>query len=182
MTMLLPYNLFLARKAINYVNIQIGVTSTNQMPIQTPEQIDRKHHYEVELFKIRDSVMQRVQEHVGNTRSNSFYRKHMMFSNAATIESHLGNCGEKAILAFSYLKNLGAKPLDLFDIDLENDGHTFVVIGRETGYMMPPNTWNPESVVCDPWTNQAYPIKLYDSKAPFTGNLILHYRYGGSPS
>ncbi|SIP72562.1 hypothetical protein XIS1_1560034 [Xenorhabdus innexi] len=31
----LPYNLFLARKAINYVNNEIGITSPNQLPTQT---------------------------------------------------------------------------------------------------------------------------------------------------
>ncbi|BET95879.1 hypothetical protein [Xenorhabdus taiwanensis] len=178
--MSLPYNLFLARRAINYVNIQIGIISPNKLPYQTLEQQYERNRCNFELLNTRIAIQERLRQVVDEIPSDSFYRKHALLSNVTTIESHLGNCGEKAILAFSHLKMLGARPLDLFDINIDNrseDAHTIVVIGRITGHETDPKTWNHESVVCDPWDNQIYPISLYDSKIPFRGGLILHYRY-----
>ncbi|CDG16718.1 hypothetical protein [Xenorhabdus doucetiae] len=185
MSMLTLRYLFLAKQAINYVNNTVGVISPNQLPTQTQEQQDERRRCNIELSRMRNSIQERLEPMLGNsnTLSDSFYRKYFLLSNFDTVTSHLGNCGEKTILAFSYLKMRGARPLELFDIDIDNkgeDAHSILVIGRVAGNDLFPNTWNRESVVCDPWNNQCYPSSLYDSKTPFTGRLILNYRYGNN--
>ncbi|MDX7985900.1 hypothetical protein FE392_00905 [Xenorhabdus sp. 12] len=176
--MTLTRNIFLARKAINHVNIQLGIVSPNQLPTQTPEQRNEKSDRNYELQCRRGAIEQNL---VGNRRSDDYWRKYILLTNIAAIELKLGNCGEKAMLAFSYLMTQGAKPIDLFDIvDTDNEeqnGHTIVVIGRVTGKDTKTTTWNYESVICDPWANQIYPCSLYGQKAPFVGKLILRYRY-----
>ncbi|MDX7992827.1 hypothetical protein [Xenorhabdus littoralis] len=177
----LPYNLFLARRAINYVNISVGVISPNQLPGQSIGQKNNMRRANNELDTIRKSIQENLRAIVGNTHSKLYYRKMILLTSANATESKLGNCGEKAIIAFSHLKMLGVKPLDLFDIDIDDrgrQGHTIVVIGRVTGNETEPSTWNHESVVCDPWSNQVYPSSIYGRKAPFIGELILRYRYG----
>ncbi|WP_340621336.1 hypothetical protein [Xenorhabdus siamensis] len=179
--MSLSRNIFLARKAINYVNIKIGITSPNQLPTQTVEQKKLSNELNKQLYSIRMSTHARLNEVSNNRQTYDHNRKHIFLTSAAAIEYRLGNCGEKAIVAFSYLKMQGVEPLDLFDVDIDDlgkDGHTIVVIGRLQGNTKEPDTWNREAVICDPWSNCAYPSYCYDQNIPFDGELILRYRHG----
>ncbi|WP_340609515.1 hypothetical protein [Xenorhabdus bharatensis] len=177
----LPYNLFLARRAINYVNNKIQVISPNRLPTETNEQKDLKKELERRLENRRNAADLRADAVSGNIFTRNKIRTIMLLTNASTIESKIGNCGEKAILAFYYLKMQQVEPLELFDASMgeaADDYHTFVVIGRTRGIETDPSTWNHETVVCDPWAEQVYPSYSYNSHAQFTGELILIYRQG----
>ncbi|WP_340616845.1 hypothetical protein [Xenorhabdus entomophaga] len=182
--MSLPWNLFLARRAINFVNITLGITSPNQLPAETQEQQNQKSEYNNQVSLMRNRVENIVDRAWKRRNSreerNDLYRKVIMGTSAYVIENRIGNCAEKSCVAFTRLKRMGAKPLELFEININNqddDYHSIVVIGRTTGNSQQPRTWNHEAVICDAWSKQAYPSTLYENNIAFAGQLTLLHRY-----
>ncbi len=103
---------------------------------------------------------------------------------AASAAAHYGcgNCNEQAALAFIYLRDKGIFPIDW--VDKENflpgfGGHSFVVIGRESGKIKPAD-WGESAVICDPHGEEtAYPasqIEQYMPRAKLIGKLRLNGR------
>ncbi|OTA20339.1 hypothetical protein Xbed_01564 [Xenorhabdus beddingii] len=188
MSMLTLRHLFFAKKAINYVNNTVRVVSSNQIP-ETPELHQHRKtaaegiDYLRELVSIETEI-NLEKSHIRNDAPNineECYRRYIPISSAYATEFHIGNCGEKAAIAFAHLKLIGIKPLDFFSVNVDDKGddyHAIVVIGRTTGRCLEPLTWNREAVICDPWDKKAYPAHLYPDKAAFKGTLQLRYRYG----
>lgn len=73
---------------------------------------------------------------------------------AETAEA--GNCGEHAAVAFAYLLNRGARPLDYMTLSPGGD-HCFVLVGRKRGSdPTSPTTWGADAYVCDAWSSQVF--------------------------
>jgi hypothetical protein len=67
-------------------------------------------------------------------------------------QTHAGNCGEHAAVAFVYLKNQikEARPIDFMDYVGKN--HNFVILNRPENIPIDRfEEWSKEAVVCDPW-------------------------------
>ncbi|MBI6549610.1 hypothetical protein [Xenorhabdus lircayensis] len=184
--MTLARNIFLARKAINYVNKEIGVLSLNTINVDSYADILTLEDYQRAMLNMRqiinDTVERREFHHFENTgelsNNNMLYK--IIARSAYASKFHLGNCSEKAAIAFSRLKFLGARPLDIFlliDEHQARNNHSFVVLGRTNGIPQQPSTWNHEATICDAWGDQAYPSYLYDNHISFAGTLTLLYRY-----
>jgi hypothetical protein len=73
-----------------------------------------------------------------------------------TIQYGAGNCSDQACVAFIELYDAGIRPLDIMYITKGQYGHAFVVIGKIENGSEDPSTWGSETVVCDPWNNDAY--------------------------
>ncbi|WP_139837467.1 hypothetical protein [Xenorhabdus beddingii] len=185
--MLTLRHLFLAKKAINYVNNTVGVVSLNQIPHipelhQYGEVAAESIGYLRELIFIETKInlkKSRIRNDAPNFNEEC-YRRYIPIRSAYATEFHVGNCGEKAAIAFAHLKLLGVKPVEFFSVNVDDKGddyHAIVVIGRTTGRCLEPLTWNQEAVICDPWDKKAYPARLYHDKAAFKGTLKLRYRY-----
>ncbi|MDX7985901.1 hypothetical protein FE392_00920 [Xenorhabdus sp. 12] len=184
--MSLARNILLARRAINYVNKEIGVMSLNRVNVESYGDFLTYEYYKDSMVNMRniitDTIKRRGFHHFVDTGelSNNNMLHTIMARTAYSSEFHLGNCAEKAAVSFSRLKFLGAKPLDIFLLTDEHEtrnNHSFVVIGRTKGILHDPSTWDHEATICDAWTNQAYPSYLYYEKIPLTGTLTLRYRY-----
>ncbi|PHM70917.1 hypothetical protein [Xenorhabdus kozodoii] len=187
MSMRTLYNLFMAKKAINYVNNSVEVISPNQIP-KIPELLPYRDDMKLQLHHMRKMIDQTTRKNVirDNIKRDEphfyqkLYGKRIPIRSAYATEWHVGNCGEKAAIAFAHLKFNRVKPLDFFSIDIDNlgnDHHSIVVIGRVTGNSTDPATWGREAVICDPWDKTAYPAHLYPDKVAFKGRLKLRYRY-----
>ncbi|HSU17541.1 hypothetical protein [Longimicrobium sp.] len=127
---------------------------------------------------------------------------------AAAVRLHrIGNCEEKAYLAFDMLATRGVRPLELMAVSQPDDDppdtvrgaisgiqedfggpdHAFVVIGRVGGNLRDYRTWNEGTVVCDPWAGRAYYCELFDEEMELirrvTGGytrtqLVVEHRQG----
>jgi hypothetical protein len=75
---------------------------------------------------------------------------------ALTLKYNVGNCCEKActVFDFIYQKSTGNElNLELFNNPFID--HFFVVIGREICTdPTDPRTWNPDTIICDPWIEE----------------------------
>ena len=65
------------------------------------------------------------------------------------LRSGCGNCTEFTSAAFVWLYSHRAFPIDY--MSMERSDHRFLLLGRQTGYPQSPETWNPGTIVCDPW-------------------------------
>ncbi|MBC8953994.1 hypothetical protein [Xenorhabdus sp. PB62.4] len=128
------------RKAINFVNITIRIISPNQLPAEKPEQQNQRSEYNTQVSLTRsrfENIVDRAwQRRNGLEERNDLYRKVIMGTSAYAIENRIGNCAEKSCVAFTRLKRMVAKPLELFEININkqhDDYHSIVIIGRTTG-------------------------------------------------
>ncbi|MDR0219442.1 MAG: hypothetical protein LBI71_11340 [Enterobacteriaceae bacterium] len=182
--MSLARNILLARRAINYVNDTLGVISPNQIP-KTPEFLENRKQTNTKLKSLRKYInrtLDRKMKRDGITKDKSdyniqSYKRIIPIRSAYASKYHVGNCGEKAAIAFTRLKFLGARPIEFFSIKMLNDTHSIIVIGRISGDRLNPSTWNRDAVICDPWDNKAYPAFRYIDKIAFQGVLTFRYRY-----
>lgn len=92
------------------------------------------------------------------------------------LAHRVGNCQVKAAVAFDFLARLAAHPkLELMSlnqawhgadtvtanvtglvVEFAGPDHVFVVIGRVSGHITDYTGWNPDAVVCDPWSKRCY--------------------------
>lgn len=83
------------------------------------------------------------------------------------IEWGVGNCFEKACVAFYYLLScrLNARPLDLVSLKKFPGDHAFLLIGRPSESDISDfSSWGSDCVVCDPWDNKAYSASVIPDK------------------
>ncbi|MBI6549609.1 hypothetical protein [Xenorhabdus lircayensis] len=186
--MTLARNIFLARRSINYVNIKVGIISPNKFNPVTRGNVHNRIQFDNELAYIRRVVYSKLYLTLSDSlnrtgclaNNKQFFNYFSKITSAYATERKVGNCGELSCIALAHLKLLGAKPLDFFAIDMNNqrqEKHAFIVIGRTTGNPIQPATWNREAVICDPWCHKAYSVQNYSANVPFQGDLLLEYRY-----
>ncbi len=87
-----------------------------------------------------------------------------------------GNCSDQAAMAFVHLydhADASVRPLDL--MFLTNGKHAFVALGIKVRHALikvegveHPSMWGDETVICDPWNNDAYYLEQ-----PGSANLLL---------
>jgi hypothetical protein len=69
----------------------------------------------------------------------------------------VGNCGELADNAYKFLKHtLRQRKVDRCFIT--SGDHAFIVIGRQDNSNEDYRTWGQNAVVCDPWSNEIFPV------------------------
>lgn len=83
----------------------------------------------------------------------------------------MGNCGEQASVAFTYLMNRGVKDLAVFGLEIDppykslNFNHCFVVLGLKNeppptqflSFRQFPTGWE-DAVWCDPWAGKCFEV------------------------
>jgi len=91
---------------------------------------------------------------------------------ARSIEKKIGNCYEMARIGLRF-PELGDTPIET--ITIRGGDHTFLVIGRDpTTEVSDISSWNPEAVICDPWSQSCYPAKLHEEfLRNYTGLALL---------
>lgn len=118
----------------------------------------------------------------------------------AAVTTHIGNCEQQASVAFDYLARSGHRKQVAFALEMvalhdranpeQDDQHVVVVIGRNDGAIEDPSAWNPEAVICDPWAEEAYPVRELGARSsaehllyPYIGNApgaALEFRLEGN--
>jgi RHS repeat-associated protein len=165
-------NIAFAHMALKHVNINLRIRSVNKEYSNyiTQRVLGRK------LAKVRKDVDTLLGE------NHSFDLNAIRARAAYSAESAVGNCGEKAAVAFVYLKSLTAHPLDFMVTQSGTllGSHAFVVIGRlKDSSPKDPTTWGRKAVVCDPWDSKVYLASSYFSNMYFKGQLQSKYRTEG---
>jgi hypothetical protein len=85
-----------------------------------------------------------------------------------------GNCGEQASIAFTYLRDLGVRPLDYYEAEGMFTRHAFVIIGLDAGTDKTDITkWNKSAIMCDPWRGVADFVTGQSSY--FSGKTLTHH-------
>ena len=144
--------LFHAEATVSYVKDTLKIQSSDEFRYAHILRVDRH----MKLASQRNAY---VDDKV-YTLSVDYYRT---VANAAT-QSGLGNCMEKAAIAFTMLFDKGLDYLRPLHYCTSNGGgHAFVVIGQMTGVignqpfhhklmdLNNPITWPKDTVICDPW-------------------------------
>ncbi len=89
-----------------------------------------------------------------------------------------GNCAEMACLAAVSAKASGAERVELFSIP----NHLFVVVNRDpASNPADPETWGPQALLLDPWSNDGKGLVLSASQYPFKTSPIQQLEYSGQP-
>ncbi|MBD2811121.1 hypothetical protein ID853_09565 [Xenorhabdus sp. Vera] len=201
------FNLHLAKKAIEHINITLGIISPNKLPEHLHFPPSNRTHYNQRLQTMREKGKETLNNYYKNLAAKTinedpdiinkeprianpvrYYsakepQKHIirqrLISNSHAIEAGVGNCNEKSQIAFTYLLLKGAKPLDRFVIinEMGISDHAFIVIGRNCGVPQQSESWNHDAVICDPWDNNVFISNGRDLSNFFNGTLRLMHRY-----
>lgn len=164
----LQYYLQSAKHAVSYVNRKIRFSSNDPIDVTCTLGLIG---IGMQIFrKVADAKATDVAKASGGKSALSDY----MRGSAEMAEvARIGNCREKAALAFLTLEKAGVKPLDLMAW-LPPADHAFVVIGREPGDPSDYRNWGKNAVVCDAWDKTSYaaveiPAKMADG---YTGPFV----------
>lgn len=137
----LDKNLSLSREIISFVNERILISAN--YPNRQPTNITQEFHLEVVIDFIRAENDLKIRAE-------------------RAMKFNVGNCSEMALVGLlcpEIVKTL--IPVELFEIEFPGD-HEFLVVGRNPNTdPEDPSTWNPDAVICDPWTQGYYPASLY---------------------
>ena len=108
-----------------------------------------------------------------------FHTKHALDSNRMervnalankVKEKRCGSCELQASLVYSLLaKSAEENHFSIELVKMDNYDHFFVILGRETGDINHPETWNDEATVIDPFAHVWYPATQLASKMRFVG-------------
>lgn len=86
--------------------------------------------------------------------------------------SGIGNCNEHAAVGYQFLRdNTRSRPIEL----VAKSDHAFILIGRTKGKVVNPASWNPETVVCDPYYGEYYVVNdeiLHKEQIGVNGSMI----------
>ncbi|OTA20341.1 hypothetical protein Xbed_01566 [Xenorhabdus beddingii] len=199
-------NLYLAKRAVQHVNITLGIISPNR-PEQLSSLPSSRIAYHQRLQTLREKGKETLNDYYQRRAANTLKKdpniinqepgiayparyyaakepqehiiRQRLISNNYAIEAGVGNCNEKSLIAFSYLLLRGARPLERFVI-INNMGisdHAFIVIGRNQGEPQQSESWNQEAVICDPWDDKVFFSNGRNLSILFEGTLRLMYRY-----
>ncbi len=94
----------------------------------------------------------RRHDSIGTPSKGKSWEWYIEYCAAVSEETHAGNCGEHAAVAFMYLRNRirDARPIDFMEFVGKN--HNFVILNRPEGIPIEKfDEWSKEAVVCDPW-------------------------------
>jgi hypothetical protein len=89
---------------------------------------------------------------LGTPKQGRDWHWYIEYCASVSEETHAGNCGEHAAVAFMYLKNQfrEVRPIDFMDYLHKN--HNFVILNRPGNIPIERfDEWSTEAVVCDPW-------------------------------
>lgn len=168
----LQYYLQSAKHAVSYVNRRIVFSSNNPTDVAGTLGLVG---IGMQIFrKVADAKASQIAKSSGGTSALSDY---MRGSAEMAEAARMGNCREKAALAFLTLEKAGVKPLDLMAF-LPPADHAFVVIGRTAGDPSDYRNWGKDAVVCDAWNENSYeavqiPSLMADG---YTGPFVSLFR------
>ena len=204
-------NLIFADRAIDHVRSTCGILAANRdadqamWKLKNPE-LDMDQTYERAQDDVDLNTPKIVKKIPFGTEEIIDPKDKVKAQATYTRQYKVGNCEYQASLAFEYLKEIGAKPLDIvFFAPFENNDrkpvktlgkaatenvrpdHVFVVIGRPNGTDATTyTTWGNDAVICDPWARRAYFARNLEFESERLGTisagqikLILQYRYTG---
>jgi hypothetical protein len=116
----------------------------------------------LELYTARCSLTRRNRLLAQQLGRDLTHKEHIEFSAQTAEACGLGNCWEQASIAFVYLRDHGASPIDFMFFTAPGYDHAFVIIGRaQFSNFSNLRTWGPNAVWCDPWqgrTGRAFAI------------------------
>lgn len=155
---MLKPNLFAALEAKTYARRHIvqGSTQleTNHLPI--PERIKIYANVKSMRQEIRYLASQSL---LGVPQLLNYY-----YNIQLTLQSHLGNCHELAVMALKYILDNEPK-IDAELFRIKGGDHVFLVVGRNNNSnTRDPLSWGENAYICDPWSDKVYPAKEYKSQ------------------
>jgi hypothetical protein len=127
---------------------------TNQLPI-------------AEQIKIYAEI-KRMRQQIKNLASQSLLGLPQLlnyyYNIQLTLQSHLGNCHELAVMALKYILDNEPK-IDAEIFRIKGGDHVFLVVGRDkNSNLSDPLSWGENAYFCDPWADKVYPAKAYKSQ------------------
>jgi hypothetical protein len=94
----------------------------------------------------------------------------------AAARAHSGNCMEQAAIAFGYLAERGARPLDYVAFTKPGYDHVWVVLGLANSWKRDNlRSWGREAVWCDPWQSGGVAFAIDDLVKGKVRNLDATY-------
>ena len=110
----------------------------------------------------------------GSESTPDAWKKRIEVENYNSKSWGCGNCGEQASIAFTYLRELGIRPLDYYEAEGTFTRHAFVIIGRDAGTDSTDYTkWNDSAIMCDPWRGVAELVT--GQSFYFWGKTLTHH-------
>jgi hypothetical protein len=110
----------------------------------------------------------------GSEASPGAWKKRIEVESYNAKSWRCGNCGEQASIAFTYLRELGIRPLDYYEAEGTFTRHAFVIIGLDAGTDKTDYTkWNKSAIMCDPWRGVADFVTGQSSY--FSGKALTHH-------
>jgi hypothetical protein len=114
-------------------------------------------------FGVKDIIEDEAQRRVKKGEKPAFAYYNSIIS--VTSKYSLGNCNELAVQALDYILR-HAPDISAEVYKIEGGDHAFLVLNRDpSSAAEDPNTWGPNAVICDPWTNEN---EVYPAKECFT--------------
>jgi hypothetical protein len=181
----------IGKDAVKYVRTTKGAEPTNLLGNTATE--DEKKALE-ELAKTADKAFFRLSDLVSShvlaqdrplydqyTKMNDPNPMYIRAFALATFETGIGNCEALACTAFDWLaRSRGSPPypIELWEIKREvgaEDAHVLVVIGRTKSTHQEPEEWDPDCVVVDPWTKDAYPASELRGRMQDENGMLFAY-------
>lgn len=148
----LKLNLMYAQEALRYTDEMLPEGALNYrddlkgIPVETL----------IKFHKQRQECQQLVNEEI---KPYDLEYKVIEIVSTVAKKYKMGNCGEQAAIAYTYLK----KEKNLRKIDylvLVNGDHVFVVIGKDPlADINDPGKWGKAAVVCEPWGKRYFPAE-----------------------
>ncbi len=94
----------------------------------------------------------------------------------AAARAHTGNCMEQAAIAFMYLSERNARPLDYMAFSQPGYDHVWVVLGLANGWQRNNlRSWGKDAVWCDPWQSGGVAFAIDDLVKGKVRNLDAIY-------
>lgn len=153
--MTLEDNLLLGNQALSYAR---GIIKSSSTAISTPKEDILR--ISADIRRMRNATLD------SESSLKMLFRVPSVLTDSDVMEMKwcvkmakqfsVGNCVEYAQLVVNYLRKMDVGLAELFEI--KQGDHVFVVIGRaEDSDPTKPETWGPDAVVCDAWSNKVYP-------------------------
>lgn len=146
-------------------NISIGRKAVRQLKSDFPRGFISNSRYKTFSISYNPAIEYKLGKKIMDMRDIVDYKERLGLLRPdavkqAVLKTNAANCYEQAVLVGQYLSESGV-PNELVTMSVykknnsyPSDLHAFCLIGLDKGAnLMKPDTWGPDSVVVDPWSN-----------------------------
>ena len=143
------------RATIEDPGVLTGLVLAGLFPVTAPAMLEAAVGYGLSGQAQRHRAVTETQtrhDALGTPKQGRKWEWYIEYCASVAEETHAGNCGEHAAVAFMYLRNQirDVRPIDFMDFDGKD--HNFVILNRPEGIPIEKfDEWSKEAVLCDPW-------------------------------